>query len=707
MRTPAGRSGSLQANPRLSRWIAFGPGGVVRVSAGKVEIGQGILTALAQVVADELHVSVDRVHVGAACTGTHPDEGVTSGSLSVADSGRALRQVGAEVRSLLLAEAARRWTLPVGQLVLDEGRVRSADGRWATYGELAEGGLLERDAAGTDSLGPAARRWVGASVPRADLPDKVFGRPRFIHDLAPPGLLHGRVLRPPHPGCRVLAADLDRVRALPGVLAAVQDGLQFGVVAERSVQADRALRELLAVVRFDAPARLPSQQDLPGWLLAAPAEQAVVAEHSAPAAEASRTLRARYSRPFVAHASLAPSCALACWSDGRVQVWSHTQGIYNLRRDLALSFGCADEQVVVQHVEGAGCYGHNGADDVAWDAAWLARQLPGRTVRVLWTRQGEFTEEPLGPAGLVELEAGLDREGRIVEWRQQHWSPGHSNRPGRAATPTLYGSWFTAQAAPVLPAINVPLANGGGAQRNAVPGYDVPRLRVTSHRVLDAPLRSSALRSLGALLNVFATESFMDELAQAAGVDPVAFRLRHLTDERGRRVIERAVARAGWEPGRSLGEGRGIGIGYARYKGTGAWCAVVAEVEVGAAVRVRRLVVAADLGLVVNPDGAANQLEGGAIQATSVALKEEVRFTPQGITSTDWESYPILRFSEVPAVHVDLVGSAEPSVGAGEASFGPTVAAIANAVHAALGVRVRDLPLTPERLLAELQAAPG
>ncbi|HEY8359974.1 MAG TPA: molybdopterin cofactor-binding domain-containing protein, partial [Ramlibacter sp.] len=355
--------------------------------------------------------------------------------------------------------------------------------------------------------------------------------------------------------------------------------------------------------------------------------------------------------------------------------------------------------------EGAGCYGHNGADDVAWDAAWLARAAGGRPVRLLWTRAGEFTDEPHGPAGVVRLGADLDAAGRVVAWRHEIWSPGHSSRPGRAPTPTLLGSWYTADAFPRLAAMNVPAANGSGAERNAIPGYDFPAQRIVSHRVLDPTMRSSALRALGALLNVFAAESFMDELAAAAGVDPVAFRLRHLADPRGRRVIECAVQGSGWMPGAAQPEGIGWGIGYARYKATGAWCAVVAQVEATDAVRVRRLVIAADIGLVVNPDGAANQLEGGAIQATSVVLKEAVRFDRQGITSVDWETYPILRFTEVPAVEVVLVESSEPSLGAGEASFGPTAAAIANAVHAALGVRVRQLPLTPDRLLAAVHAA--
>lgn len=700
----AARPGSLRANPRLDQWLRFEPDGAVVVQSGKVEIGQGILTALAQVAAQELEVPLARVRMTATRTGSHPDEGVTSGSLSLQDSGTALRQVCREARVLHLREAARRWGLPADAVRMEEGRFEAPDGRSVSYADLAEAHLLDGEVAGEGAPAAATGGWVGRSVPRIDIPDKVIGRPRFIHDIDEPGLLHGRVQRPPNPEARVRSVDLEAARALPGVEAVVQDGLQFGLLAHSSAQADAALASLQQHLQWDTPAALPDPDRLQDWLQSTPVETTVALERGAPHAAATRTLVATYTRPFVAHASMAPSCALARWNGAQLEVHAHTQGVYNLRRDLALAFGCADADVVVQHVEGAGCYGHNGADDVAWDAAWLARQVPGRRVRVLWTRAGEFTEDPHGPAGVARLEADVDAAGRVIGWRHELWSPGHSSRPGRAPTPTLLGSWYTAQAFPRLAAQNVPAANGGGAERNAVPGYEFAHVRVVSHRVLDAALRASALRGLGALLNVFAAESFMDEVAAAVDVDPVTFRLRHLADPRGHDVIQRAVARSGWQPGAPQAEGVGCGIGYARYKGTGAWCAVVAEVEVGAEVRVRKLSVAADIGLVVNPDGAANQLEGGAIQATSVTLKEAVRFERERITSVDWESYPILRFTEVPAVEVDLVESSEPSLGAGEASFGPTAAAIANAVHDAIGLRVRELPLTAERLLAAIHA---
>jgi CO/xanthine dehydrogenase Mo-binding subunit len=484
----------------------------------------------------------------------------------------------------------------------------------------------------------------------------------------------------------------------------LQDGLLFGVLADTSAHADAALKKLAAAIEWHTPPALPDGSAVVDWLQQRPAETSLVAERSEPAAPAARTLEATYTRPYIAHASLAPSCALARWDGGRLEIWSHTQGIYNLRRDLATAFAVAEDHILVQHVEGAGCYGHNGADDVAWDAAWLARQVPGRAVRVLWTRAGEFGDEPLGPASVVRVQADLDASGRVVRWSHDIFSQGHSSRPGRAATPTLLGSWYTAQPFPRLPAINMPLPTGGGAERNAVPGYAFPNLRVASHRVVDTSMRTSALRALGAFVNTFAAESFMDELAAAAGMDPVTFRLHHLQDVRGRQVIERAVARSGWQSGTRCAEGTGFGIGYARYKSTGAWCAVVAQVEAAQSVRVRRLTLCADLGLVINADGASNQLEGGAIQATSITLQEAVRFDRERITSLDWESYPILRFSEVPQVDVELVESTEASLGAGECSMGPTAAAIGNALCDALGVRVRDLPLTPERIVAAIHA---
>jgi CO/xanthine dehydrogenase Mo-binding subunit len=393
-----------------------------------------------------------------------------------------------------------------------------------------------------------------------------------------------------------------------------------------------------------------------------------------------------------------------------------------LRKDLALALGIDAQQIQVQHVRGAGCYGHNGADDVAYNAAWLARHVPGQCVRVEWTREEEMQQSPLAPAMRVKLQATVQSVAaptsssppkgsadlELLTWQHDVWSQGHSSRPGRAATPAFKDSWLTDQQFPVLEPINVAAAAGAGAERNSIPPYSSKHIKVNAHRLLGLPFRTSALRSLGAHANVFACESFMDEIADDQGLDPVALRLGKLEDPRARAVVQTLADQVNWLERRqtlSHKEGWGLGIAYARYKSKGAYCAVVAEVEVTHQVNVRRLWVVADIGEVIHADGAISQLEGGAIQSTSWALKEQAHWDSNNITSTQWDAYPILRFSEVPQVQVHLMqghsqnsGSLNPPLGAGEATQGPTTAAIANAVFHAAGVRVRQLPLTPDNL---------
>ncbi|MCZ7565588.1 MAG: molybdopterin-dependent oxidoreductase [Burkholderiales bacterium] len=446
---------------------------------------------------------------------------------------------------------------------------------------------------------------------------------------------------------------------------------------------------------------LPDRGALADWLRSAERETKVIEERAAGSRPA-RTLSASFTRPYTAHASIGLSCAIAHWTaPGALAVWTHSQGIYNLRADLALTLKLPPAAITVQHAEGAGCYGHNPADDVALDAALLARAAGGRPVRAQWSRADELAWEPHGPAMVVDVSAGLDAEGRVVQWVLENFSNGHTSRPGRADQPTLLAARHLAEPFAALPAVNPPMP-GGGQERNAVPLYDFPGRRITCHRVLEMPLRTSALRALGAFANVFAIESFMDELAAAAGKDPLEYRLMHLADPRGRAVIEAAAKRAGWS-GHRKAEGRGLGIGFAKYKNLGAYCAVVAEVEAEREIRVRKLTIAADVGLAVNPDGVANQIEGGAVQAVSWTLKEAIPFDRRRVTIAAWEDYPILRFPEVPAVEVELLNRPEErAVGAGEGAQGPTAAAIGNAVFDALGVRVRDLPITPERIIAAM-----
>jgi nicotinate dehydrogenase subunit B len=425
---------------------------------------------------------------------------------------------------------------------------------------------------------------------------------------------------------------------------------------------------------------------------------------AAQVSETARTIRRQYTRPYLAHASIAPSCAMAQWSGERVRVWTHSQGVYLLRADLALVLKLPIENITVGHMEGAGCYGHNAADDVALDAVLLAKAASGRPVRVQWSRTDEMSHAPFGAAMAIELEADLDARGEIVGWRHNIWSNGHTARPGRAAQPALLAATELANPFPRYIATNPPAANGGGADRNSIPLYDFPSWQIECHRLLTMPVRTSALRTLGAQGNVFAIESFIDELAAERGEDPVAFRLRHLEDPRAQDVIRSVAKRANWKPDKRAGIG--YGVGFARYKNTGAYCAVIAEVEGDENISVKRLTIAVDVGEAINPDGVVNQIEGGAIQATSWVLKERVRFDRQRITSNTWTEYPILRFSEVPRVEVELIVRPDSDpLGAGEAAHGPVTAAIANAAFDALGLRVRNLPITRGSLIAAMELA--
>ena len=535
----------LAANPVLARWLDFSRDGEVTIRTGKVEYGQGIWTALAQVAAEELQVTLARVRVAPVSTSTSPDEGVTAGSLSVQDSGSALRQACAQARDLLLDAAAARLGVAHAELAVVDGQIRAADGPTGlSYWTLAQPGMLDRPAdVPVPSRPPGEWSVAGRSAPRLDIPDKVTGRPRFLHDLVLPGMVYGRVVRPPARVADLTGlADLDLGRE--AVL--VRDGSFLGVVAETDRAARRAAGRVARAARWQTTPSLPDPGDLRGFLLAAPSQDETVVDQPAAdaAGTATRTLTAEFSRPFLAHASVAPSCAIARWDGGSVTVWCHSQGIFLLRDAIAAGLGLDAGQVTVHYVEGAGVYGQNGADDVAMDAVLLARAVPGRAVRVQWTREDEMCWSPLGPAMLARLSAGLDAGGRIVTWRQDVWSNGFMGRPTMGGDPRLLALTHVAAGRPMPPAPDGAPANWMGASRNAVPGYDIPGLQVTRHRLLDMPIRTSSLRSLGAHLNVFAIESFMDELAAAAGADPVAIPAR---------PPHRPAGPAGAHPGRGHG----------------------------------------------------------------------------------------------------------------------------------------------------------
>ncbi len=698
-----GLPGDLAKFPLLDSWIRIDGQGRVTVFTGKAELGQGIGTALLQLAADELGVPFAAIGLVTADTARTPDEGVTAGSHSMQQSGTAILNAAANVRLLLAREAAGRWTLPLSQVAMEDGTARAPDGRTVPYGVLAAGLSLHVPAL-PDVPRRTAPGLVGRNVPRIDIPAKLAGKPSFVQDLRLPGMLHGRVLRGPGDGTRVRPADLDAAARRPGIVRVVRDGRFVAVLADREWDAVTALR-LLQGAGWTRMAPPLDPGDPNAALRRLPAQDIPIFDTPpGPPAEAARALSARYTRPYLMHGAIGPSCAVALWQDGALTVWTHSQGVSPLRRALAELLGLPSDRVRCIHTPGSGCYGHNGADDVAADAAVAARAVPGRPVRVQWSREQEHGWEPLGPAMTVDLDASLDASGRIVRWRHAVWSNGHDGRP-TSASGLLAGAELDPPFPPQVPK-PIPMPEGGG-DRNANPLYDLPDASGVYRFIPDAPVRVSALRSLGAHMNVFAIESFMDELARAAARDPVAFRLAHMTDPRARAVMREAADRFGWQQRRPGGGGRGSGFAFARYKNLGAYCAIALEVTVdpdSAQPHVTRVVAAVDSGEAVNPDGIANQIEGAIVQSLSWTLHEAVALDATGRASFDWSTYPILRFADVPdRVEVHVLGQpGQPFLGTGEAGQGPTAAAVANALADAVGARCRAMPITPERIGAAL-----
>ena len=638
-------------------------------------------------------------------TSYSPNEGVTSGSQSIEYGGTALRLASAEVRGILLDLAAKRFGVSADTLTVADGTIGSRDRRKVGYGELAADLDLHREA--TATIAPkliAAHKIVGKSIQRFDIPKKVTGGIAYVQDIRLPGMVHGRIVRPPRPGSKLDSVDIAAVQAMPGVVAVVRDGSFLGVVAEREEQAIKARQALIESAKWTLGPELPDPAKIYDVLLALPAEDTVISNKQAPVPEGATVIEATYRKPYMAHASIGPSCAVAEFKNSEMTVWTHSQGIFPLRNHLSLGLRLPIADIRCIHAEGSGCYGQNGADDVGLDAALLARAVAPRPVRLQWMRDDEFAWEPYGPAMIMRVKAAL-ADGKIAEWNYDLWSNTHSTRPTEIGGNNLLASWYLANAQNQAPPRTIPLP-AGGADRNAIPLYDFPRQRVVHHFIKEMPLRVSALRTLGAYSNVFAIKSFLDELARVAKADPIAFRLAHLKDSRARAVIESVARNANWKNGEAGDGRRGRGIGFAKYKNLSVFVAVIAEVEVDAAsgvIKVPRAFAVADAGQIVNPDGLTNQIQGGIIQSTSWTLHEKVRFNRDGITSRDWQGYPILTMQEVPHVAVELIDRpSEKSLGAGEGAQGPAVAAIVNAFANATGKRIRELPLTPDRVKAAL-----
>jgi len=700
--------GILADNPRLDRWLSFATPGKVELATGRVELGQGVLTAMQQIAAEELDVAIERITVRSGDTDRTPNEGYTAGSQSMQSGGIALRAACAEARALFLENAARRLNCAAAELAVRDGRfVRNGAPTPWDYWSLAPAVSLAREATGTAARKSLADYTiVGRSAARVDLPAKIFAESSFVHDMVLDSMAHARVLRQPNRGAMLESFDEAAIRrAARAPVSVVRDGNFLAIVGDDETAVEAAAGAAADHARWSGVERPSALQQEALWLLQRPSIDRTLGAPEPETARGLQSYEATYTRGHLAHASIAPSCALALYRGGHLTVWTHCQGVYPLRAALARMLKLEASAISVRHVQGPGCYGHNGADDAAADAAAIALRLPGRPIRVRWRRQEEFAFEPVSPAMVVKVRARLDADDRPVDWTTEIWSGTHQGRPGGGAT--LLAAEALPDPPPVPAPADVPEAAGGGATRNGEPLYDIPAKRIIHHLVPETPRRTSALRSLGAMPNVFALESCIDELAERAKLDPVRYRLALLSDPRARRVVERAAAMADWDQANANRSQphRAKGIGFAQYKNRAAYAAVVVELEVEESIKLLRAWCAADAGLVVNPDAAINQLEGGIIQSASWVLKEQVRFDHASGGPIDWESYPVLRFTEVPEIAVELIASdSELPLGVGEATAGPTAAAIGNAASRALGVRMRDLPLTRERIMAKLLA---
>lgn len=704
---------SLARHPEVDEWLSFDADGGVLVRSGKVDIGQRVSAAVALVAAEELDVDPARVRVAERETGKVPDEGYTAGSMSMKNSAQAVRLAAATARRHLLEMAGEELDADAGELEVEDGVIRvPATNRTTTYWQLAGGRPLAIPVDPKIAVKPPdAHRLLGRPFEAPGLADLATGAARFVHDMTLPDMLHARVVRPPHHHARLDRLEPDIESRLSGG-ELVRDG-SFLAVAHADEWAATQLAARVAAAASWSPKQGYDAADIFEQLVTNPrtslpviggaSVEGPIPPLAEPPADAVATLNARYMRSYQMHASMGPSAALAHLDDGLLTVWTHSQGIYPLRETMAEALGRDMDSVRVIHAPGAGCYGHNGADDAAFDAALVACALPGRPILLKWTRSDEHCWEPYGSAMVVDMRASVVPGGRVAQWSHETYSDTQGNRPhpgpGKIGPARLLASRFRD------PALEPPrprptLGRHAGLHRNADPLYDFPNRRIVKHLVHDLPLRTSSLRALGAFFNVLAIESFMDELAEAAGVDPVAFRMRHLSDPRAQTVIKAVADRLG-PRGETGNVGRGLG--FARYKNIDAYAAIGMEVAVGddARVQLRRAVIAADAGEIVDRKGIISQLEGGMLQAASLTLYEEVRYDAYGIESPDWESYPILGFDNVPAIETVLIARpGEPFLGVGEAAMGPTAGAITNAVYDAVGLRLRRVPFTPDAVRA-------
>jgi len=687
----------------VDSFFAFHPDGAVTIYTSKVDVGTGLRMAMSQMAAEELGVPVERVSIVEGDTAIVPDQGGTGGSTGVPQGCVGVRQAAATARQAILNLGAKQLNRPVLDLTIVGGMVQPVSGgAGASVATLVGGKRLELQVDPKATLlSPASYKIVGKPLPRPDVPGKCTGTRTYLQDLKVPGMLHARVIHPPAMGATLMSVDETSVRGIPGVqVVRIEDFL--AVVSSDEWAAVRSATELKAQwTEWDG---LPGSDGLDRFVRQSAVDRDEMLVNRGDSAGAlpgaAKRYGATYSWPCQSHGSLAPSCAVADVRDDGATVWTASQGTYGLRTTLSKIFSIPEQKLRVIYLDGSGSYGTNGCDDVAADALLLSRKL-GKPVRVQWMREDEHGWDPKGPPQLLDLRAGLDAQNRLVAWETEMWLP----MTVQGARPLLG-----------VDAAGVPQTHGQGSgqvQQNGDPAYAVPNAKVTVHWLKNTPLRPSNLRAPGKIANVFAVEGFIDELAAAAGIDAIEFRLRGLGDSRAIEAIKKTAEMIGWQPRPSpnprAAEGNlllGRGIAYAHYKQAENYVATAMDVAVEPAsgvIHVRRVACSHDCGLIVNPDGLRNQVEGCIVQTLSRAMHEEVKFDKSRVTSVNWASYPILKMQEVPQIQVALLDRPNlPPLGAGEAATAPVAAALANAVFDATGVRLRTAPFTPERVKAAL-----
>ena len=692
---------------QVDGFLSIGADGAVTCYSGKVDLGTGVRTALTQIVADELDVPLDKVSVVQGDTSVTPDQGPTYGSLSIQIGGMQIRQAAATARAALVSEAAKRLNLNEDELATrDAAVVVKATADRIAYSEIVGGKSFELKIDAKAPLkDPTNYRVVGQSAARLDIPAKVSGEFTYMHDFGLPGMLHARVVRPAAMRANLVSYDDSAAKQIKGFVRTVRESNFLAVAAETEWAAIKASGALKAEwSKWDG---LPEQDKLWEYVRSTKIDHSDVLQTVGNTTEATqaaaRTLSATYDFAIHTHGSIGPSCAVAQWKDGNLTCWTASQATHLLRKQLALMFGVSPENVRCIYIDGSGCYGRNGHEDAAADAALIAK-VTGRPVRVQWMRADEHGWDPKGPPTLIDYRAAIDAGGNVVAWESEAFIPD--------APKTLQVALVAAE----LTGRPTDDSHPGNIQQSLAIPYTFPNIKATAHRLAETPFRPSWIRSPGRMQNTFGNETFMDELARAVGADPIDFRVRHLNDPRGVEVLQRLASLANWQPTqpRSPGDGSvvsGRGVAFVKYELVRTYVGAVADVEVEVdkktgRIRVTRFVVAHDCGQIINPDGLRNQIEGNVIQTVSRTLIENIKFNRSTVTSLDWASYPILTFPEVPDVVIELIDRPrEKPWGAGEPTAAVVPAAISNAVCDAIGVRLRSVPFVPEKVLAGMKTA--